>query len=45
MNRAFPPGAGPRWLSVIVPCRNEREHIEAFCRAARSQDLPAGWRG
>lgn len=38
------PAAGARWLSVIVPCRNERGHIEAFCRAAQSQDIPEGWR-
>jgi glycosyltransferase involved in cell wall biosynthesis len=29
--------------SVIVPCRNERGHIEAFCASALAQQLPAGW--
>jgi succinoglycan biosynthesis protein ExoA len=33
----------PHIVSVIVPCRNERQHIEAFCQAVRSQQLPAGW--
>ena len=31
-------------VSVIVPCRNERAHIEDFCRSALAQQLPAGWR-
>jgi glycosyltransferase involved in cell wall biosynthesis len=30
-------------VSIIVPCRNERGHIEAFCRSALAQQLPAGW--
>ncbi|MES2091314.1 MAG: glycosyltransferase family 2 protein [Pseudomonadota bacterium] len=30
-------------LSVIVPCRNEREHIEAFCRSVAAQTVPSGW--
>ena len=30
-------------LSVIVPCRNEREHIEAFCRSVAAQAVPVGW--
>lgn len=29
-------------LSVIVPCRNERGHIEAFCAAVLAQQLPPG---
>ncbi len=29
--------------SIVVPCRNERRHIEAFCAAALRQALPAGW--
>ncbi len=29
-------------ISVIVPCRNERDHIEAFCQAVLSQYLPGG---
>ena len=31
-------------ISVIVPCRNERQHIDAFCDSALRQQLPAGWR-
>ncbi|MBH9551223.1 glycosyltransferase family 2 protein [Inhella gelatinilytica] len=31
------------WVSVIVPCRNERAHIEAFCASLFAQQLPAGW--
>ncbi|WP_375184674.1 glycosyltransferase family 2 protein [Aquabacterium sp.] len=30
-------------VSVIVPCRNERDHIEAFCRSVAAQAVPAGW--
>lgn len=33
-----------RLLSVIVPCRNEREHILAFCDAVAAQTLPSGVR-
>jgi hypothetical protein len=44
MTQAPTVAAGARWLSVIVPCRNERGHIEAFCRAAQGQDVPRGWR-
>lgn len=39
-------GTGPRGarvVSVIVPCRNERAHIEAFCDSVRAQRLPEGW--
>lgn len=32
-----------RRVSVIVPCRNERDHIEAFCASAAAQQLPPGW--
>lgn len=32
----------PRLVSVIVPCRNERAHIAAFCDAVLAQRLPAG---
>lgn len=31
-------------ISVIVPCRNERQHIDAFCDSAIGQVLPEGWR-
>lgn len=31
-------------VSVIVPCRNERGHIDAFCASALAQRLPEGWR-
>ena len=34
----------PQCLSVIAPCRNEAEHIDAFCDSALQQLLPAGWR-
>jgi glycosyltransferase involved in cell wall biosynthesis len=30
-------------LSVIVPCRNERDHIAAFCASVAAQQLPSGW--
>lgn len=29
-------------VSLIVPCRNERAHIEAFCADALAQQLPPG---
>ncbi len=31
-------------VSVIVPCRNEVAHIEAFCLSVAAQQLPEGWR-
>ena len=31
-------------ISVIVPCRNERAHIESLCRAVLAQQLPASTR-
>jgi len=30
-------------VSVIVPCRNERRYIEAFCAGVIRQQLPPGW--
>ena len=30
-------------ISVIVPCRNERHHIDTFCDSALHQALPEGW--
>ena len=30
-------------VSAIVPCRNERDHIESFCADVLAQTLPAGW--
>ncbi len=33
----------PRLVSLIVPCRNEQGHIDAFCDAALAQQLPEGW--
>jgi glycosyltransferase involved in cell wall biosynthesis len=30
-------------LSVIVPCRNESEHIDRFLDALAAQELPEGW--
>jgi succinoglycan biosynthesis protein ExoA len=32
-----------RVVSVIVPCRNERAYIVAFCHSVCEQQLPAGW--
>ncbi|MGH6648936.1 glycosyltransferase family 2 protein [Aquabacterium sp.] len=32
-----------RIVSVIVPCRHERDHIEAFCRSVAAQIVPEGW--
>lgn len=31
-----------RRVSVIAPCRNERDHIDAFCDAVARQELPEG---
>lgn len=33
-----------RTVSVIVPCRNEKAHIAAFCEAVTHQALSPGWR-
>lgn len=33
----------PRVVSVIVPCRNERAHVDTFVAAALAQRLPPGW--
>ena len=33
----------PRLLSVIVPCRNERDYVDAFVDAVLAQRLPDGW--
>ena len=30
-------------VSVIVPCRNEVEHIVPFCHSVAAQQLPEGW--
>jgi succinoglycan biosynthesis protein ExoA len=30
-------------VSIIVPCRNEREHVAAFATSALAQTLPQGW--
>lgn len=35
--------ANIRTVSLMVPCRNECEHIEAFCADALAQQLPEGW--
>lgn len=32
-----------RIVSVIVPCRNEHAHIEAFCASLFAQIVPEGW--
>lgn len=34
---------GLRRVSLIAPCRNEREHVEGFVQAALAQQLPPGW--
>ena len=39
----LPPMPDARIVSVIVPCRNERDHIEAFCRSVAAQQVPEGW--
>ena len=38
------PVSGERVVSVIVPCRNEVRHVEAFAASALAQRLPPGWR-
>ncbi|MFN3915277.1 MAG: glycosyltransferase family 2 protein [Aquabacterium sp.] len=30
-------------VTVIVPCRNERDHIQAFCASVAQQQVPEGW--
>ncbi len=35
--------AREQWVSVIVPCRNERAAIDAFCDSALAQQLPPSW--
>jgi glycosyltransferase involved in cell wall biosynthesis len=35
--------AVPRLVSVIVPCRNEVEHIVPCCQSVAAQRLPEGW--
>jgi len=35
--------ANIRTVSLVVPCRNERDHIEAFCADALAQQSPEGW--
>lgn len=30
-------------ISVIVPCRNEREHIDVLCAVLLEQTVPTGW--
>ncbi len=32
----------PQTISVIVPCRNERHHVEAFCDSVAAQQVPVG---
>jgi GT2 family glycosyltransferase len=33
----------PRVVSIVVPCRNERAHVDAFAAAALAQQLPPSW--
>jgi glycosyltransferase involved in cell wall biosynthesis len=35
--------AGEQLVSIIVPCRNEAAHIDAFCADALRQSLPPPW--
>jgi len=37
------PDRAARRVSVIVPCRNERRYIQAFCAGVLRQALPPGW--
>ncbi len=30
-------------ISIVVPCRNEADHIEAFCTSVAAQSVPQGW--
>ncbi len=30
-------------VSLIAPCRNERDHIDAFVQSVCAQHLPEGW--
>ena len=30
-------------VSIIVPCRNERQHLDAFAGSVLAQSLPEGW--
>lgn len=32
-----------RTVTVVVPCRNERRYIEAFCASVQAQVLPPDW--
>lgn len=36
-------GIQAQTISVIVPCRNEREHIDVFCASVLEQQIPSGW--
>ena len=36
-------GGIDRLVSIVVPCRNERGHVEAFAASALAQRLPEGW--
>lgn len=38
------PDATPGLVSVIAPCRNERDHVLAFCDMVAAQRLPEGVR-
>ena len=37
-------GALNQFVSVIAPCRNERDYVDAFCDQVFAQQLPPGWR-
>ena len=36
-------GIQAQTISVIVPCRNERDHIDVFCASVLEQRIPEGW--
>lgn len=33
----------PHIVTIIVPCRNERQSLEVFCRSSLAQQIPDGW--
>ena len=37
-------GGDERRVSIVVPCRNERSHVETFAASALAQRLPPGWK-
>src|SRR5215470_13947942 len=33
---------GRPWVSIVIPCRNEKDHIEAALRSVMAQKCPPG---